>query len=331
LNQQFDVLGIGLNATDTVVLLDQFPPYAGKVAYREEFLSPGGQVATAVVACAKLGLSAKYIGTIGDDLRGQIQQASLRETGVDVSGLIVRQGCPNQTAYILIDPRTGERTVLWHRADSLRLRREEVREEEIGQCRLLHIDGYDIEAAERAGFLARRHQIPVSLDVDTVYPGFESVLRVVDFLVAGSGWPTKWTGEDDPLEALARLQQEYGMRVAAMTLGHYGAVALESGRWYYSAGFEIPCVDTTGAGDVFHGAFCYALIRNLNRMEALTFANAAAALNCTALGARGHLPDVGEVRALLREAETGRRSRLVDLEIEEAATARNSSGAEIGL
>ena len=180
----FDVLGIGLNATDTLLLLPEFPPYAGKVPFAEEILSPGGQVATAMVTCARLGLRTSYIGTIGDDLRGQIQRESLDGTGVDISNVIVREGCPNQTAYILIDQRTGERTVLWQRPDCLRLAPEDIREEEIVDARLLHVDGYDTEACAKAASIARRAGVPVSIDVDTIYPDFEAVLENIDYLVA---------------------------------------------------------------------------------------------------------------------------------------------------
>ena len=304
-----DVLGIGLNATDTLLLVEEFPPYAGKVRFDKELLSPGGQVATAVVTCAQLGLRAKYIGTIGDDVRGNIQRESLENTGVDTSGLIVREGCPNQTAYILIDERTGERTVLWQRPDCLRLTPSEIRVDDVVNAKLLHIDGYDIEAAAYAASVARENGIPVSLDVDTVYPGFESVLRHVDYLVAGFGWPGKWTGEPDPFIALEQLRREYGMSLAAMTLGHDGALALMGDRWWYSPGFELASVDTTGAGDVFHGAFCYTLLRDMGMDQALDFSNAAAAINCTAIGARGHIPSRSEVDSLLSSAASGKVKR----------------------
>lgn len=317
-----DVLGIGLNATDTLLLVDEFPPYAGKVPFRRELLSPGGQIATAAVTCAKLGLRTKYVGTIGDDLRGQIQKESLEGTGVDTSSAIIRQGCPNQTAYIVIDAHAGERTVLWHRADCLRLAPEEVRATDILNARLLHIDGYDTEAATHAATLAREHAIPVSLDVDTVYPGFDSVLRQVDYLVAGSGWPAKWTGESDPFIALAALQREYGFRISAMTLGDHGSLALHDGAWFYSAAFEVPCADTTGAGDVFHGAFCYAMLRDMPIDKALEFSNAAAALNCTAIGARGHIPTRSEIDALICAAASGKVARRTDPEIADRFAAR---------
>lgn len=311
----FDVLGIGLNATDTLLLVDEFPQYAGKVPFASELLSPGGQVATAIVACARLGLRAKYIGTIGDDLRGQLQRESLRDTDVDTADLIVRAGCPNQTAYIIIDQRTGERTVLWQRAECLRLAACEISAGHIAAARLLHIDGYDIEAASYAASVAQAHGVPVSLDVDTVYPGFDSVLEHVDYLVAGSGWPAKWTGEADPFAALTRLRQRYRLRVAAMTAGDRGALALDDSGWAYSAAFEVCCADTTGAGDVFHGAFCYAMLQGMPMQSALDFSNAAAALNCTAVGARGHIPALDEVESLLAAAARGEARRLCEPEM----------------
>ena len=320
----FDVLGIGLNATDTLLLVEEFPPYAGKVPFYRELLSPGGQVATAIVACSRLGLRTKYVGTIGDDLRGQIQRESLEGAGVDTSGLIVRQNFANQTAYIIIDDRTGERTVLWQRPEGLRLDPGEIHPEDIYGSRMLHIDGFDISAAAYASGIARQVGVPVSVDVDTVYPGFESVLQNVDYLVAGSNWPSKWTGETDPFTALSRLQEEYGMRVAAMTLGSYGALALEAGRWHYSAGFEVDCVDTTGAGDVFHGAFCYAVLSGMEMPAVLEFSNAAAALNCTAIGARGHVPVLAEIYELIESGGAGRRKRRITEAAIAAAAAQNS-------
>lgn len=302
---QFDVLGIGLNATDTLLLVPEFPSYAGKVAFRREMLSPGGQVATAVVTCARLGLRTKYIGTIGDDLRGQIQRESLSGTGVDTSGLIVRENCPNQTAYILIDERTGERTVLWQRAEGLRLRPEEIKKADIASARLLHIDGFDVDASVAAARMARENGVEVSIDVDTVYPGFEAVLKYVDYLVAGSGWPEKWTGESDPFTALTRLRDEYKFKVTSMTLGDHGSLACKDSRWFYSPAYQVTCADTTGAGDAFHGAFCYAMVQDMPMDKALEFSNAAAALNCTAIGARGHIPIRSEVYELIASGEAG--------------------------
>jgi sulfofructose kinase len=308
--KQFDVVGVGLNATDTMILIPHFPSYGGKVPFIREVLSPGGQVASAIVCCASLGLRAKYIGTIGDDERGRIQMESLRSTGVNLDDVQLRRGCANQSAYILIDQTTGERTVFWSRPDCLTLSEDEIAEDQITCAGLLHIDGHDTPAVAHAARIARRNSIPVTVDVDTIYKGFEHVLPNVDYLITSSEFPERWTGNSDPLLALKTMQETYGMRVAAMTLGAHGALARVDGGFLYSPAFVVNCVDTTGAGDVFHGAFCYAQVKGLPLGEALEFSNAMAALNCTALGARGHLASVEEARRLM---ESLNRRALPDL------------------
>jgi len=270
-------------------------------------MSPGGQVASAMVTCARLGMCAKYIGTLGDDQRGAVQLDSLRASGINLDDIEIRPNCPNQSAYILVDQVTGERTVLWKRDECLRIDPASLTPEKIVCARLLHIDGHDTPAVARAAEIARRHHIPVTLDVDTIYPGFDRVLPNVDYLIASSEFPARWTGVQDPFRALALIQNEYGMRVAAMTVGADGALARCDGEFIYSPGFVVDCVDTTGAGDVFHGAFCYSVIESMPLREALEFSNAMAALNCTALGARGRIASVEEARAFARGA--GRRSR----------------------
>lgn len=300
---EFDVVGVGLNATDTLLLVPRFPAYAGKEPFAEEMFSPGGQVASAMVTCAKLGLRVKYIGTVGDDHRGEIQMESLRGSGIDISDVQVRRNCANQSAYILIDNTTGERTVLWRRPDCLKLDPSEIREEMIASARLLHIDGHDTAAVERAARIARAHGIPVTVDVDTIYHGFDRVLPFVDYLVTSSEFPARWTNESDPFAALETIQNEHGMKVAAMTLGAHGALARFGGRFYYSPAFVVNCVDTTGAGDVFHGAFCYSVLRGMSIERTLDFCNAMAALNCTALGARGGIRGLEEATALMERAE----------------------------
>ncbi len=299
----FDVVGVGLNATDTVILVPHFPPYAGKVAFDEEMMSPGGQVASAMVTCARLGLRTKYVGTVGDDLRGRIQMESLQNTGINLDHVLVRKGVANQTAYIIIDRTTGERTVFWSRPEELRMQAEEMTDEMIGNARLLHIDGHDTEAVERAARIAREHGMPVTVDVDTIYPGFEKVLPYVTHLIASQEWPVAWTKEKDALHALDKVQQEYKIPVAAMTLGSYGSLARVNGQVHYSPAFVVNCVDTTGAGDVFHGAFCYAVLEGMDVPDALEFSNAMAALNCRALGARGGIATAAEARALMARAE----------------------------
>ncbi len=303
MSKPFDVVGVGLNATDSLLLVPYFPEYAGKAPFSDEILSPGGQVASAIVTCQRLGLRSKYIGTIGDDHRGTIQMRSLLEEGINVDDVQLRLGSPNQSAYIVVDQRTGERTVFWRRDESLRIDPEQITAEQITCARLLHIDGHDTAAVEHAARIARRAGMPVTVDVDTIYHGFDGVLKYVDYLIASSEFPVQWTNERDPFRALELIQQEYGLKVAAMTLGAYGALAYAEGRYCYSPAFVVNCVDTTGAGDVFHGAFCYAVLEQYPLEEALEFSNAMAGLNCTVLGARGGIAPREQAERLIARGE----------------------------
>ncbi len=302
----FDVVGVGLNATDTLLVVSHFPAYGGKVPFVHEVLSPGGQVASALVACSRLGLRTKYIGTIGDDERGRIQMESLTGSDIDLTHVQRRSHCANQSAYIIIDQSTGERTVFWNRPECLAMAPEEITPDQIACTRLLHIDGHDTPAVARAASLARAHHIPVTLDVDTIYPGLENVLPNVDYLIAASEFPGRWTRIEDPFRALEKIQNDYGMKVAAMTLGAHGALARVDGEFVYSPAFVINCIDTTGAGDVFHGAFCYAVLEDMPIDRALEFSNAMAALNCLGLGARGHIGELEEVHRLMAHADRRR-------------------------
>lgn len=303
MSKEFDVVGIGENATDTVIVVPKFPPYAGKTTFGKEMLSPGGQVASAIVTCRRLGLRAKYIGAVGDDFRARIQMRDLETSGVDISDVFVRENCPNQSAYIVIDESTGERTIFSHRPDCLKISPDEITAEMISNARMLHIDGHDVAAVARAAQLARENGVEVAVDVDTIYHGFDQVLPFVDYLVASTEFPKSWTNERDPFRALELIQREFGMKVAAMTLGAHGALALTEGRYAYSPAFVVNCLDTTGAGDVFHGAFCYGVLSGLSMEQTLELSNAMAALNCKSLGARGGVRKADDARQLIATGE----------------------------
>lgn len=301
--RDFDVVGVGLNATDTLLVVPQFPAYGGKAPFVREIRSPGGQVASAMVTCAKLGLRTRYIGSVGDDEGGEILLQSLANAGIDITNVQKRAGCPNQSAYIVIDQTTGERTILWSRPDCLRIVPEQITPDQITSARLLHIDGHDTEAVEHAARIAHSNGIPVTVDVDTIYHGFDQVLPYVDYLIASTNFPVEWTSQRDPFLALELIQSEYGMRVAAMTLGPHGALALVDGSFHYSPAFVVNCQDTTGAGDVFHGAFCYAVVNGYCIERALEFSNAMAALNCKEIGAQGGIGTVAAAGELIGKAE----------------------------
>ena len=301
-NSHFDLVGVGVNATDTVIIVPHYPEYNTKMAYLEERMEAGGNVATAVIACQKLGKCCKYIGTVGDDERGRFQIESLRCTGVDISDVQGISGCPNQSAYILIDRRTGERTVLWYRHPRLSLQPEMLSREQVCSGRMLLVDGHDLAATSAAACWARQAWIPVVCDVDTMPDNVDRLLQHVDYFIASAVFPERYTREPDPFKALKILREEFGLQVAAMTLGADGVLALADSGFHYCPAYETDAVDTTGAGDVFHGAFCYALLEDWPLERALEFSCAVAALNCTKVGAQGGIATLPEVLALMESA-----------------------------
>ncbi len=294
-----DVVGVGLNATDTIIRLPYFPAFDSKLEYLSAELQAGGQVASAMVACQRWGLRTRYIGKVGDDYAAEFQRKQFAADGVEAILLTV-PGCASQNAYILVDERSGERTILWKRPAALALQPEELRREWIVSGRALLVDGHDTAAAAAAAQWARQAQLPVVADVDNIYPGLDALLARVDYLITSREFPSRFTGESNLLRALIILQEQFGCRLTGATLGREGAVLWDGQQFLYSPGFQANCVDTTGAGDIFHGAFLFALLRGWSWAKILEFSCAAAALNCTAVGARGGIRPVQEIEALMR-------------------------------
>lgn len=295
-----DAVGVGLNATDTLISLPHFPAFDSKVEFTSAEIRPGGQVASAMVACQFWGLRTRYVGKVGDDAAARLQQGELARAGVEAH-LVEVPHCSSQVAFILVDQATGERTILWQRDPRLELRPEELDRNWILGARLLHVDGHDTAAAATAARWAREAGIPVTADIDNLYSGVEALLENVDHLLASRDFPARLTGEADLRKSLPAIHRRFGCRVAGVTLGRQGALAWDGTQFHYSPAYQVQTVDTTGAGDIFHGAFVYALLRGWSLGRSLEFSNAAAALNCTALGARGGIQKIDATERFVRE------------------------------
>ena len=295
----FDAVALGLNAVDHLIIVPHYPEFNSKTAFLSHTLAPGGQAATAMVTLARLGMRARYIGKVGADDMGRFQINSIASEGVESSGVMVVEGAESQTAFIIIDQATGERTILWHRDERLTMRRDEVDRARVTEGRALHLDGHDVEASIVAARFAREAGVPTVLDIDNVYPGLEDLLPLIDFIISSSNFPERMTGEAGLGDALKKLSAETGSLFVAATIGEDGALAYFQGRHIHSPAFKIECRDTTGAGDAFHGGFIYGLLAGFSVERTLEFANAVAALKCRAVGARTALPTLDEVSALI--------------------------------
>jgi sugar/nucleoside kinase (ribokinase family) len=295
-----DIVAIGLNATDTLIRVPHFPAFDSKMKILSSSLLPGGQAATAAVACHRWGLRSRYVGKIGDDAAGRLQREEFAREGVEAH-LIEVPNCASQLAFIIVDQSTGERTILWQRDDRLDLRPEELPQEWIRGARLVHVDGHPCAPAAAAARWAREAGAVVTADLDNLYPGIEELLEHVYFMISSRDFPERLLGMPDLLESLPEITRRFGCRVAGATLGRDGVLAWDGTEFHYCPAFRVDAVDTTGAGDVFHAGFAYSALRGDALPVILEFSCAAAGLNCTAPGARGGIRPVSEIEKLRRE------------------------------
>ncbi len=293
----WDVVGVGESSVDFVYRVDgPVEPGAKRpiTAYR---VSYGGQVATTLATCAALGLRTAYVGAFGHDEHGTRLRERLAGLGVDVSYAVVR---PVVTRYavIVVDDRTGERTVLWSRDPGLDLRAEDLPRDVVTRARLLHVDGTDADAALAAMAEARVAGIPITCDLDRVTEATSAILSGVTVPILAEHVGEALTGEADPERALRALRRPHHGLVCT-TLGARGAILLEGDRLHAARPPALDAIDTTAAGDVFRGAFIAALLRGDAPDAILRFAVAAAALACTREGALDAVPSSEDVRRLL--------------------------------
>ncbi|MGH9712242.1 MAG: carbohydrate kinase family protein [Candidatus Acidiferrales bacterium] len=302
-----EVVGVGINATDTIIRLPCFPAHDSKVEMISAEVKAGGQVASAMVACRRWGLEARYVGKIGDDAAGKFQVEEMARERVE-SRWIRARGCASQTAYILVDEKTGERTVLWKRGSKIAIQPRDLHRQWISEAKALLVDGHDTAAATRAARWARAQRMYVLGDFDNRYPGVEELLKYVNFVITSKDFPERLTGEKDLLKSLPEIFSKFKLHLIAATLGRLGVLAWEGARFILRPGFRVKAVDTTGAGDIFHGAFLFGLVRGMELEEILEFSCAAAALNCTAVGARGGIATLREIENLRRRGERSERA-----------------------
>jgi sugar/nucleoside kinase (ribokinase family) len=298
--QMVDLVGVGLNATDTLIPLPDYPARGSKVEFRGATVMPGGQTATTVVACQSWGMSTRYVGKLGDDDAARLHREAFARAGVEAQLVEVAEAASPQS-LIIVDG-GGERTVLCRKDARLVLQPADLKRAWVENARALHVDGYDTAAATMAASWARARRIPVIADLDEIYFGVEQLIELVDYLIVSRDFPSRLMKEKDMEKALRGMQLRFGCALTAATLGEDGVLAWDGARLHHRSAYRVPVVDTTGAGDVFHAGFIYGLLQGWPLDRQLDFACAAAAMNCTAAGARGGIRPVAEIEELMETA-----------------------------
>ena len=292
---EWDVIGVGANSVDYVYRLPAYPrpdSATAKMRIESHLVSCGGQTATALSTCAAMGLRAKYVGAFGGDDNGRRMRDELTRRQVDLSDAVTRDA-PNRFAVILLDQAVGERIVLWDRDARLSLNDSEVTTA-LSSTRLIHVDDEDQEAAIRAAAIGRDAGVPVTSDIERLTDRTGELVAAVTVPIFAEHLLQELTGESDFERGLRKVRRTHdGM--LCVTLGARGAMLLDGDTLHHEPARPVKVVDTTGAGDVFRGAFIYALLRGDAPADMLRFANAAAAFSCTRVGAIASVPSLRDV------------------------------------
>ncbi len=285
-----DAIGLGLCTVDMLFVVDRQPTFDTTMRASQYLRQGGGPVPTSLVALARLGASTSYVGKVGDDADGDFIRAELEKEGVDTSSFVVVPGALTRVALVLVEEATGERGFTTRPETCADLDPAEFDRETIANARILHLADAD-PACMQAARWAREAGNTVVYDGTWLHEDLDEFLPLVDMPIVSEPMVRRWMPDATPQQVVDRLHG-YGAKVAVYTLGERGTIV----RWWegtftYPA-FPVEAVDTTGAGDAFHGAFIYGLLQHWPVSDIIRYASAVAALNCRQLGGRSGLPNL---------------------------------------
>ncbi|VAV83243.1 hypothetical protein MNBD_DELTA01-1479 [hydrothermal vent metagenome] len=294
------VVGLGQCSLDNIALVDGFPQEDAKPEATALLTQGGGPVATALVTLARLGVKGSVMGIIGDDDAGKTIKKELRAEGVSTRGLITRKDSTSQRAFIIVNTKAASRTVIWQRASGAPLAPAEVRATHIKNASLLLLDGLMEDASLAAAELAARFNVPILLDAGSMRPGMIELIKISDYVVASEQFARAVSGT--PLKALKELRAiNPQAKAVTITLGKKGSITCAAGKRISKGAFKVEAVDTTGAGDVFHGGFAYGILKGWQIEKTVEFASAVAALKCRKTGGRTGIPRPRQAQRLMKE------------------------------
>jgi ribokinase len=288
------VVGIGHCTLDCLGVVDRYPAIDRKEEIREFTLQGGGPVATSLVTLAALGISTQFVGKVSEDDFGSFILEGLRAAGVGVDSVIVEAGKVSPFSFIAVERTTGKRTIFWTRGSVSQLEPGEVSKDILRGAEVLLLDGHQAAAQIRAAEWARELGVAVTTDAGSLREGMGDLLALTDVLIASERFATEVAPRADPRQMLEELRA-MGPRTVVVTQGSEGSVGLDAERFCREPALAVPVVDTTGAGDVYHGAFVYGMLQRWDLARSMHFASVAAGLKCRALGGRAGIPDLEEI------------------------------------
>lgn len=299
MRERVQVIGLGQACIDYLGTLPSYPQEDGKVELVDLLIRCGGPASTALVTLSRLGIMTSFLGSISNDSFGMKIMDNLKHEKVDVSLLKIIPGYSSQFAFIAVTKKSGKRTILWHRGSVPPLEAKDVDISCFPNASILHVDSLMIEASVEAAKQAKSKGMTVVMDGGTMRQGTKELVEVVDILIASETFATPLVANqafhDDALSALRDL----GPQQVVITLGAEGSIGLNEQGIMRQAAFPVKAVDTTGAGDVYHGAYIYGILQGWEMSQCMRFAAATAALKCRKFGAQTGIPDLDTIKRFM--------------------------------
>jgi sulfofructose kinase len=300
--ENVEVVGLGQACIDYLGRIPVYPREDAKVELTDLHTQCGGPASTALVTLSRLGIKTAFLGSVSDDPFGIEIQKGLKEEEVDTTFLRVTPGYTSQFAFIAITKKNGARTIFWDRGSVPHLTSEDVDLSPFSHARVFHTDGLMLAASIEAANQAKDMGMTIVMDAGTLRQGYRELVSLVDVLIASQGFCEALVGSGEPSEKALEALAQWGPQDVIITLGAKGSVGWHEGHITFQDAFSVEVVDTTGAGDVYHGAYIYGLLQGRNMSECMRFASAASALKCTEIGGRKGIPSLEKINQLIEKA-----------------------------
>lgn len=297
------IVGIGANVYDTLITLPTYPEEDTKMRASATKVSGGGPCATGLVAASKLGASTAFIGTVSDDTASGYLLKDFEGYGVSTEYIDVKNGYDAFSSYIWLCEDKTTRTCVFHKGNIPPLVLSEKQKEAIRNAQILMVDGNDMSAAIEGAKIANESGTKVLYDAGGLYEGVENLLPYSDILIPSEEFALGHTGAETAEEAAVVLFEKYNPEIVVITRGKEGGIIYDGKETVSYPAFLVDAVDSNGSGDVFHGAFAFAITQNMDYNKACVFSSAVSALKCTKLGAREGAPTYDEIMTFIKERE----------------------------
>jgi len=301
--ERIQVVGLGQACVDYLGVNPSYPEEDAKIELTDLYMRCGGPASTALVTLSRLGVSTSFLGSISDDFFGSEILKNLNREKVDTSCLEITKGYTSQFAFIAVSRQSGKRTIFWHRGSVPHLGPDKVDLDVFPNARFLHLDGLMVDACLVAAQQAKELGITVVMDGGTLRQGSKELIQFVDILIVSKVFSDSLAGPDVSTEDSIHALRDLGPSDVVVTMGPEGSIGLNDQGTFRQKAFPVQAVDTTGAGDVYHGAYIYGLLQQWEMPECMRFASAAASLKCRKIGAQSGIPDLNAIHRFMKSGK----------------------------